>query len=526
MGPDHLVRAVGAVWGASVAATVAYLVGRRPPAAASACGTAAWDDGGSLVTGAGLIVGRSRAGLLRYAGEGHLLTVAPTRSGKGVSAVMPNLLTFPGSIIVTDPKGENYAVTAARRRAMGSRVLAYDPFGVVAPPEERATYNPLDRIDTRTADAVDDARLLADMMVVSDGRSEAFWEEEARAALVGLILHVAAGGDRGGRSLSAVRACLTRPPLEFKSLLSDMASSPAAGGLVQRAAGQLLQKSARERAAVLSTAQSHTHFLDSPSMAAVLDATRRPAADPGAAGISPTDSGSRDAQRRRDPGAAGISPTDSGSRDAQRRRDPGAAHTTYLVLPPERLDGYRRWLRIMIGSMLNAITKRGAPGIGRVVFLLDEFAHLGRMRPVERGISLVGGYGVSFWLLIQDLAQLRAVYSDSWPTFLANADVLQAFGINDWETADHLSRLAGDATVRVTTESRTRRARVAESVSERGRRLITADEVRRLAPDLQLVFVRGRSPIAAGKVNYLRDPEFSTLAAPNPFHNVAARPVA
>lgn len=420
------------------------------------CGSATWDDGRCLRGRHGLIVGRVGRRLMRYAGEGHLVTVAPTRSGKGVSAVIPNLLRYPGEIVVTDPKGENYAVTAAQRRALGHRVLAYDPFGVIAAADDRATFNPLNAVQN-----VDDARLIADMIVIPDGRTEAFWEEEARAVLVGLILHAAA--DPAG-SLPLVRSYLTLPAPAFRALLADMAASE--DDIVRRSAAQLSQKSPRERAAVLSTAQSHTHFLDSPAMVEALGTTQK---------------------------AEGTGPA-----------------TTYLILPPERIDGYRRWLRLMIASLLNDITRRRR-GTERVLFLLDEFAHLGRMRPVEQGVSLVGAYGVVFWLLIQDLAQLRAVYGEGWSTFLANANVLQAFGINDWETAEHLSRLAGETTVDVS------------ETQQRSRRLITADEVRRLAPDLQLLFVRGHSPIAAKRVSYLRDREFRGLHGSNPLHAVAAR---
>jgi type IV secretion system protein VirD4 len=447
---------------ASTASTGALLVGLAVALAAlaasvvrrasSAYGSATWDDGRSLRRKDGLIVGRVGRRLMRYAGHGHLLTVAPTRSGKGVSAVIPNLLLYPGSIVVTDPKGENYAVTAARRRAMGQRVLAFDPFGVITAPADRATYNPLDHVQS-----VDDARLLADMIVIPDGRTEAFWEEEARAVLVGLLLHALAEPEP---TLSLVRDYLTLPPRAFRSLLSGMDGSPNV--LVRRAAAQIAQKSPRERAAVLSTAQSHTHFLDSPAMVDALSQT---------------------------------TPVTDGP------------CTTYLILPPERIDGYRRWMRLMIGSMLSTITRRRARQ--RVIFLLDEFAHLGRMRPVEQGISLVGAYGVGFWLLIQDLAQLKATYGEGWSTFLANAEVLQAFGINDYETAEHLSRLAGDATVRV------------NATQERGRRLITADEVRRLAPELHLLFIKGRSAIVARRVDYLRDREFRRLYGTNPLHALA-----
>ena len=434
--------------GASVALMALIAGGRRSP---DAFGSATWDSGRVLRRDAGVIVGRTRWRFLRYGGQGHIVTVAPTRSGKGVGAVIPNLLLYPGSIVVTDPKGENYAVTAARRRALGQRVLAYDPFDVVASADDQASYNPLDHVKN-----IDDARLIADMLIIPDGRNEPFWEEEARAILVGLLLYALS---EPAPSLLLVRSYLTAPPTEFRSLLGRMARH--SNVLVQRAAAQIGQKSPRERAAVLSTAQSHTHFLDSPAMSTVLGETRLPGR--------------------------------------------GDETTTYLILPPERMDGYRRWLRLMIGSMLNMITRQR--GSRRVMFLLDEFAHLGRMRPIEQGISLVGGYGVGFWLLIQDLAQLRAVYGASAATFLANAEVLQAFGINDYETAEHLSLLAGETTV------------------DRGRRrLITADEVRRLAPDLQLLFVRGHAPIAARRVNYLSDRVFRGLAAPNPLAVAESQP--
>ena len=175
-----------------------------------------------------------------------MLTVAPTRSGKGVSAVIPNLLDYPGSVLVTDPKGENYAVTARWRRERGHTVCAFDPFGVAG---GDATYNPLDVIDAGTPDVVDDARMLADMLVLPGGREgeQAFWNEEARGVLTGLILHVAASAPPEQRTLTEVRTLLTLPPERFAELLEVMQASPAAGGLVARAAARLLQKAERER---------------------------------------------------------------------------------------------------------------------------------------------------------------------------------------------------------------------------------------------------------------------------------------
>ena len=471
--------------GAVLAVLAAWHWPRSPPMS-RAHGSASWGDGDVLHQGRGIVVGRQGSRLLRLEGEGHVLTVAPTRSGKGVSAVIPNLLDHPGSVLVTDPKGENYAVTSRWREELGQPVHVFDPFGVVG---GYAAYNPLDLVDPRSPDAVDDARMLADMLVLADGREgeHAFWNEEARGVLTGLILHVAASAPAELRTLTHVRTLLTLPPGPFRELLDEMSESEAVGGLVARGAARILQKAEKERSGVLSTAQSHTHFLDSPRMAQVF---RRSTVDLGVL-----------------------------------KRE----HTSvYLILPSERLDGYARWLRVMIACGLLAIARaRGQPD-ERVLFLLDEFAHLRRMHPVQRDIGLAGGYGVTFWLVIQDLAQLRSTYPESWPTFLANVDVLQTFGTNDWDTAEYLSKMTGEATVSVQSDNRStgvsrgshpqRQHGSSVTWSETGRRLLLPDEVRRLHRDRELLFVKGSAPLLVERLNYLRDREFLGRADPNPLY--------
>jgi type IV secretion system protein VirD4 len=465
----------------------------RQPSPSTSHGSARWGTGDLLDSTEGLLLGRQGTRCLRFAGEGHVLTVAPTRSGKGVSAVIPNLLDHPGSVLVTDPKGENYAVTASWREKLGQQVHAFDPFGVV---KGTATYNPLDLIDVKTDAAVDNARLLADMLVLpgTRERDEAFWNEEARGLLTGLILHAAASADLAHRTLGEVRSLLTHTPDAFAGLLQAMLASPAARGLLARAAARLLQKDERERSGVVSTAQSHTHFLDSPRMTEILAHAPKSEVDLAVLKREPT--------------------------------------SVYLILPTDRFEGYARWLRLMIACALLAMARTAGQPQQRVLFLLDEFAHLGRMQPVQRDIGLAGGFGVTFWLVVQDFAQLRSTYDDAWPTFLANMDVLQAFGINDWDTAEYLSKLTGEATVSVTSKNRSHgvsRGRyghsqrgAAQSVADWGRRLLTADEVRRLPRELQLLFVKGGAPLLARRLDYLRDREFADRAAPNPLYRSVA----
>src|SRR3546814_9573 len=260
--------------------------------------------------GEGLLIGRDRKSgkLLRYAGPAHLLTIAPTRTGKGVGTIIPNLLDYPGSVICIDPKGENARFTA-RRRAKFGPVHVLDPFGVTGIPS--AAFNPLDRLDPAGLDLADDAMTLADALVYdAPGEAgEAHWNEEAKALIAGILLWVACDPESQGsdRTLEALRDCLTFAPDNFQRMLREMSRSTQARGLIARAANRHLGKSDREAAGVLSAAQRHTHFLDSPRMSAVLGRSDFTFAD------------------------VKAQPT-----------------TVYLVLPPDRLATYARWLRLML----------------------------------------------------------------------------------------------------------------------------------------------------------------------------------
>ena len=257
-----------------------------------------------LTGDAGLLIGRDRktGKLLRYPGPAHLLTIAPTRSGKGVGTIIPNLLEYPFATVCIDPKGENARATARRRETFGP-VHVLDPFGIAGRPS--AAFNPFDALDPDSLDLTEDAASLAEALVYDPPGQvgEAHWNEEAKALLGGLIMSVVTDDNAGPRSLATVRNLLTLPPAKWEAVLEAMSSSAAAGGLVARAANRMLGKSDREAAGVLSSAQRHTHFLDSPRMTAVLGRS---------------DSASRTSRRARPPSTwcyrpTGWTPTPAGS---------------------------------------------------------------------------------------------------------------------------------------------------------------------------------------------------------------------
>src|SRR5260370_35746908 len=117
--------------------------------------------------------------------------------------------------------------------------------------------------------------------------------------------------------------------------------------------------------------------------------------------------------------------------------------SAYLIVPTARNDRYARWLRLMIASALLAMARTPGQPKERVLVLLDEFAHLRRIDPVQRDIGLAGAYGGRFWLGGQDLSQLRRPYPETWPPFLANVHALQAFGGSEVDTADYPPNLTG-----------------------------------------------------------------------------------
>ena len=422
-------------------------------------------------TKSGLLIGRDiKTGkLLRYDGPAHLLTIAPTRTGKGVGTIIPNLLTANRSVICIDPKGENAKIAGRARNQFGP-VHVIDPFGVTG--IQSAAFNPLAMLDPDSLDVAEEAASLAEALVYDPPgeAGEAHWNEEAKALIAGIILYIAAEEPPHSRTLSTLRALLTVAPDDFTDLLIRMQATPAAGGLVARAANRHLGKADREASGVLSAAQRHTHFLDSPRMTAVLC--------------------------RSDFAFGNLK---------------SLIATVFLVLPPDRLGTYARWLRLMVTQSLQDMARTPGKPVVPVLYLLDEFAALGHLAPVERAMGLMAGYGVQLWPILQDIHQLRATYGQRAGTFLSNAGVLQVFGVNDHDSARLVSDLLGQETVVFQTMSRaldSEKSGLSTSEQHTGRALLTPDEVRNLAQGRELLFLAGLRPIIAEKLRYYDDPEF------------------
>jgi type IV secretion system protein VirD4 len=414
----------------------------------------------------------------RFRFLGHITTCAPTGAGKGIGAVIPNLLEYPGSALVLDIKGENYAVTARQRRTLGHKVFCVDPFNVTG--SGGNCFNVLDRVDLNSPDCVGEAAAIAENLVIrshSRGENSGFFDESAQNYLQALILYVKTLAPER-QNLREVRRFVNAAGEEFTTLLANMVLCQAGYEVVSRMGNAMSDKPEKERGSILSTAQMHTAFLDDPRIADTLSR--------------------------------------SDFNLGQLKTEP---MSIYLVLPPSRLANNARFVRAFIGSALAAITSSDKKPRFRVAFLLDEFPQLGYMRQIEDAISLVRGYGVVFWIFLQDLSQLKGVY-EKWQTFLANSGKV-FFGTSDFDTAKYISDSLGEKTIDYQTVGHSvsdRSASTSHSQQITARNLLTPDEVMRQGPERPIVLIPGEYPYMLHRLNYLVDPEYQGLFDANPYH--------
>ncbi len=422
----------------------------------------------------------------RFRQSGHVITFAPTGSGKGTGLVIPTLLEYPGSGLVLDVKGENYAVTARARRAMGQAVFLLDPYGVTGDPAHG--FNWLDRIDLESEDCLAQAMTIADACVIpSDKGGDDHWDDTARDLIRGVVLHVA-GFAPDRRNMGEVRRLLAGSAEELDDTLAAMMASDTAFGIVARAANTFSGMADRERGSVLSSARRHTAFLDDPRIARTL------------------------------------ARSDFSLRDLKHK-----AMTVYIVLPADKLrGGNARFVRGLVNDALAGVMADTVTPLHKVVFLLDEFAQLGRMTAIEDAISLVRGFGVALWLFLQDMDQLK-IYPKRG-SFIANA-TSQFFNTRDLETAKYVSDSLGKATIEFETANagksggsnvggsggsfnRGKSSGISQQFA--GRELLTPDEVMR--ERRAIVFVAGEPAWLLDRIDYRTDAEYRGAFDPNPYH--------
>ncbi|MBS7698965.1 MULTISPECIES: conjugal transfer protein TraG [unclassified Chelatococcus] len=430
----------------------------------------------------GVVLGRYEGSYLRHDGPEHVLCFAPTRSGKGVGLVVPSLLTWPGSAIVHDIKGENWQLTAGFRARHG-RVLLFDPTN-----PKSSAYNPL--LEVRRGEwEVRDVQNIADILVDPEGSLEKrnHWEKTSHALLVGAILHVLYA--EKDKTLAGVAAFLSDPRRPIEATLAAMMKTAHLGEagphpVIASAARELLNKSDNERSGVLSTAMSFLGLYRDPVIAEV---TRR-------------------CDWRIADMAEATAPT-----------------TLYLVVPPSDINRTKPLIRLILNQVGRRLTEdlHAHGGRHRLLLMLDEFPALGRLDFFESALAFMAGYGLKSFLIAQSLNQIEKAYGPN-NSILDNCHVRVSFATNDERTAKRVSDALGTATEMKAMKNYAGHrlspwlGHLMVSRSETARQLLTPGEIMQLPPTDEIVMVAGTPPIRAKKARYYEDRRFTERVLPPP----------
>lgn len=501
---------------------------RRPRAIEDLHGSAHWASRKEIremgyFDGKGVYVGgywdkRTRRQLyLRHDGPEHVLCFAPTRSGKGVGLILPTLLSWPGSSVVLDIKGENYALTSGWLQSQGNRVLRLDP----ADPSRTATrFNPLAEIRLDTERGIADVQQIVTMVLDPAGKGlEDYWNKAAFGFLGGAMLHcliVTHARERRCASLYDVSVMLEDPKRTdgVTALFEEMIATDHAELLRQAfpgisrelcesmhifcasAASGMLTKADKEMAGVVSTATANLSLYRDPVVAW-------------------------------NTGASDFRITDL--------MNQGTPFSLYLVILPADINRLRPLLRIFANQLLGRLTEQlnfdgGRPQTvykHRLLLMLDEFTTLGRLAIIEQAVAYMAGYGIKGYFIVQDTKQLAGTYGQD-NALMANCHVRIAYAPTIPETAEYLSKLTGTTTVvqrKRSLSSGKGGGGSSTSIQETARPLLTPDECLRLpgihmmtrglfrkkssiAPGDMLIFTAGRPPIYGRQILHFQDPVF------------------
>jgi len=421
-----------------------------------------WQLGPSWDWKAGhVLLGHWQDRLLGRNDDRHMVTLAGSRAGKSRTVLMPNLLRYPGSSVIIDPKGELALATASHRERMGQRTFVCDPFGVTG--MKSASYNPFAELGHGKAQLIaPDATQAMDACIINNAK-DPHWTDAGKNLSRGVLLHQMAATGKA-TTFRELRRILSSTPVELERLFTAMTNSSAFDGIVANTGASFLGKlegGPRELQSILSTVQEQTAPFD--DLVHVMD-------------------------------RSDFKLTDLRNGNM----------TIYLVLPSMRMASHYRWLRLMVQQALGAMERAPVPrGQLPVWFVLEEFPTLGHMKSIEMAAGLVAGFGVKLWAVLQDLTQLQTHYSKSWETFLGNAGIIQAFGNADLTTAEHLSKMLGAAQVTERQEVRVSGAAMASGdlgrrENLRSVRLLDANEITRWfarETGRQLILSPGRPPI-------------------------------
>jgi type IV secretion system protein VirD4 len=432
----------------------------------------------------GIVIGRFAGKLLRLGGQQSVMLAAPTRSGKGVGIVVPNLLEYRGSVVVLDIKQENFDLTSGWRARQGQAVYLFNPFA-----EDRRTHrwNPLTYVSADPAFRVSDLMAIAAMLYPDGADEQKFWVSQARNTFLALALYLFENRDdalHGGfpatpsPSLGGVfRLATGDGAIDARQHLQRLASSAFLGDSARTAFATLLSQADETFASILGSFREPLNAWINP----VLDAA-----------TSADDFLLTDLRRR---------PT-----------------TIYVGIQPNKLAESRLIVNLFFSQLVNVNTRElphNDPQLRhQCLLLMDEFTAIGKVDILAKASAFMAGYNLRLLPVIQSMAQLDATYGkEAARTLLTNHAVQILFAPREQQDANDYSDMLGYTTVRRQNVTRGRDVSRSETLERRA--LMLPQELKALGTEKQVLLCEGLAhPVLCDKIRYYRDKHFIARLLP------------
>ncbi len=443
-----------------------------------------------LLGSRGIILGRWGRRWLMLAGQQGVCLAAPPRAGKGTGVVIPNLLTWPDSVICVDIKRENFAMTAGFRSAAGQACYLFDPFS-----EDRRTarWNPFHYVSENPERRVNDLQRIAEMLYPDPPNVDPFWTASARSLFLGIALYLF--------------ETPSLPKTIGEVLRQGMASDDEGFGHHWK---RLIE--GRNSGRFPLSAQCVRALYDVIDLAPVTASSIR-----------------KTFTSRLDLWLNPILDWATSGNDFDLRELRAVPMSIYVGVNPDDLHRLRPVVNLLfqqaIGLQTRELPEHNPRLKYQVMMLLDEFAALGRIPIIAEAISYLPGYNVRVVMVVQTPSQLREVYgAHNAETMLKSLAARIVFAAKDHADAREISDELGYTTVRVKTVStplmdfgseKGRRGR-SQNVSEQRRALLLPQEVKALGAEEAIIFYEGLRPIRCKKIRYFKDQRFITRLRPPP----------
>lgn len=432
-----------------------------------------------LLNSDGILVGQIDGRYLTIPGQQGAILSAPPRSGKGVGVVIPNLLNFPGSVIVVDIKRENWAITAGFRQKHGQQVFLFDPLSETG---ETACWNPLFYVSDNADIRVSDIQRIAEMLYIVEPGKDSFWALSSRTLFLGIALY------------------LFETPHTTRTI-GEILRQGMTGGTTGEGFAEHWKR-------IIKGRKSGQHPLSWQCEAAISEVIDL---------ASQTASGIR--KEFTSKLSLWLNPlldaaTTSNDFDLRALREKPI--TIYVGVTPDNLDRIRPVLSLFfqqaIGLQTRELPEHNPLLKHQVLLLLDEFTSLGRIPIIETSCGFLPGYNLRILLVIQTPSQLRSVYGrDGADTLIKTLAGRIVFAPKDYADAQDISNELGSTTVKGKSRSRpmwgTGKGN-STTESDQRRMLLLPQEVKELGDDKEIIIYEGIRPVLADKIIYYQDKNF------------------